>query len=156
AYLKASRFIFLNKTGFNGLYRVNKSGYFNVPFGKYKNPDYINENTLRAVHNYLNKNKIEIQNIDFEKSLEDTAHGDFVYLDPPYDTISKTSSFTSYDKNKFGKEEQLRLRNVFWDLYKKGCHVLLSNSNTEFINEIYSAVPGVSIEYVDAKRSINS
>src|SRR5699024_10065459 len=91
AYLKASRFIFLNKTGFNGLYSVNKSGYFNVPFGKYKNPDYINENTLRAVHNYLNKNKIEIQNIDFEKSLEDTAHGDFVYLDPPYDPISKTS-----------------------------------------------------------------
>jgi len=154
-YIKASRFIYLNKTCFNGLYRVNSKGYFNVPFGRYKNPDYINEEVLRAVHKYLNENKIEILNTDFELAVEGAQEGDFIYFDPPYDPISKTSSFTSYSKESFGKSEQLRLRDTFIRLYEKGCYVLLSNSNTEFINSIYE-YPGVIIKNVDAARSINS
>lgn len=155
-YKKASRFIYLNKTCFNGLYRVNSKGYFNVPFGKYKNPDYVNENVLRAVHEYLNGNNIQILNGDFEKAVENASSGDFVYFDPPYDPVSKTSSFTAYSKDNFGEEEQIRLRDTFKTLYEKGCYVLLSNSNTDFINEIYSEIPGVNIIKVDANRSINS
>ena len=153
---KASRFIYLNKTCYNGLYRVNSKGYFNVPFGRYKNPDYLNKDVLLAVHKFLNENNINIMNTDFEMAVEDAEPGDFVYFDPPYDPISKTSSFTSYSKDNFGEEEQIRLRNVFWKLYEKGCYVLLSNSNTEFIKEIYSEIPGVKIVEVYASRSINS
>ncbi len=155
-YKKASRFIYLNKTCFNGLYRVNSKGYFNVPFGKYKNPNYVNEKVLRAVHQYLNENHIAILNGDFEKATEHAESGDFVYFDPPYDPVSKTSSFTSYSKDNFGEEQQLQLRDTFKRLYEKGCYVLLSNSNTEFINQIYLEIPGVDIIKVDANRSINS
>lgn len=153
---KASRFIYLNKTCFNGLYRVNSKGFFNVPYGKYKNPDYVNEDVLRAVHQYLNKNNIEIMNTDFEKAVINAKSGDFIYFDPPYDPISKTSSFTSYTGNGFGENEQIRLRDTFKKLYENGCYVLLSNSNTEFIKSIYSEIPGVEIVEVDANRSINS
>ncbi|MEK4496742.1 DNA adenine methylase [Ureibacillus sp. FSL W8-0352] len=157
-YKKASRFIYLNKTCFNGLYRVNSKGQFNVPFGKYKNPDYVNEAVLRAVHEFLNQNNIKIFNLDFEEVVEDATYGDFVYFDPPYHPVSKTSSFTSYTDNGFGKEDQERLRDTFERLYNKGCYVLLSNSDTEFIREIYSDLKseGVTILEVDASRSINS
>lgn len=154
-FKKASRFIYLNKTCFNGLYRVNSKGHFNVPFGKYKNPDYVNEAVLRAVHHFLNENKIDILNGDFEEAVAGAKAGDFIYFDPPYDPLSKTSSFTSYDKNNFGEKEQIRLRDTFIRLYEKGCYVLLSNSDTEFINDLYQ-LAGIDIVKVDANRSINS
>lgn len=153
---KASRFIYLNRTCYNGLYRVNSKGYFNVPFGRYKNPDYVNENVLRSVHQFLNEINVQIENKDFEEIADLAKPGDFVYFDPPYDPISKTSSFTSYQKEDFGDKDQIRLRDTFWRLYERGCYVLLSNSNTEFINSIYSEIPGVQIQEVFAARNINS
>src|SRR5699024_5378315 len=95
---KASRFIFLNKTGYNGLYRVNSKGQFNVPFGKYKKPLIVNEEGLRSLHEYLNKNNIMILNGDFEHAVSTAAKGDLVYFDPPYDPLTATSSFTAYSK----------------------------------------------------------
>jgi|SRR5690625_3121546 len=154
-YKKASRFIYLNKTCYNGLYRVNSKGHFNVPFGRYKNPQYVNEAVLRKVHSYLNDNRIEIMNTDFEEAVEGAEAGDFIYLDPPYDPISKTSTFTEYSKGGFNRDEQIRLRDTFIDLYKRGCYVLLSNSNTDFINSIYDYPEFLNIK-VNANRSINS
>ena len=150
---RASRTIYLNKTCFNGLYRVNKKGHFNVPFGKYKKPNIVNEEVLRSVSSYLSENEVEILDIDFEEALEGAAEGDFVYLDPPYDPVSETSSFTSYNMDGFGKDEQERLRDVFVELHQKGCQVMLSNSATEFILDLYK---GFRIEIVSASRSINS
>lgn len=150
---RASRIIFLNKTCFNGLFRVNSKGQFNVPFGQYKNPKIVNEAVLRAVHHFLVNHKVEILNTDFEKAVIDAQEGDFVYFDPPYDPVSITSSFTSYSLNGFGKEEQIRLRDLFVDLDKRGCKVLLSNSSTDFILELYK---DYKIEIVQASRNINS
>lgn len=150
---KASRFIFLNKTCFNGLYRVNSKGQFNVPFGKYKNPAIVNEEVLREVHQYLNNNHITFLNGDFKEAVKDAKSGDFVYFDPPYDPVSETSSFTSYAQEGFGKTEQYELRDIFKQLNERGCKVLLSNSDTPFIREIYE---GFNIVTVQANRAINS
>lgn len=150
---KASRLIFLNKTCFNGLFRVNSQGQFNVPYGKYKNPNIVNEIVLRAVHNYMNSNNITIMNEDFQKVVENAKKGDFIYLDPPYDPVSDTSSFTGYSLNGFDKNDQIRLKDTFIELDKRGCYVMLSNSATEFIKDIYS---DYHIEIVSATRSINS
>src|SRR5699024_851064 len=150
---KASRLIFLNKTCFNGLFRVNSQGQFNVPFGKYKNPKIVNDIVLKAVHNYMNSNDVTIKNEDFETVVENAKKGDFIYLDPPYDPVSDTSSFTGYSLNGFNKDDQIRLRDTFAELDKRGCKVLLSNSSTDFINDIYS---DFHIEIVSATRSINS
>ncbi|MDY0132173.1 MAG: DNA adenine methylase [Desulforegulaceae bacterium] len=150
---KASRIVYLNKTCFNGLYRVNSSGEFNTPFGKYKNPNIVNETTIKAVSNYLSTNLIEILNIDFEKSLLESKEGDFVYLDPPYDPVSNSANFTGYTKSGFGKDEQLRLKNICDNLNKKGVKFLLSNSFTNFIQDLYS---DYKFSIINAKRSINS
>ncbi|KGA96166.1 modification methylase [Alkalihalobacillus alcalophilus ATCC 27647 = CGMCC 1.3604] len=153
AIQKASRLIYLNKTCFNGLYRVNQKGQFNVPFGKYKNPNFINEDVIRSVHHFLNQADVEIFNHDFQEVVNKAKQGDFVYFDPPYDPVSTTSSFTNYALQGFGKEEQLRLRDLFIDLDKRGCYVLLSNSATDFIKDIYSEY---RTEIVGATRNINS
>jgi DNA adenine methylase len=150
---KASRIIFLNKTCFNGLFRVNSQGQFNVPFGRYKKPNIVNEVVLRAVNHYLNNNEIEILNGDFADAVAEAKKGDFIYFDSPYDPVSDTSSFTGYTLNGFGKEEQIRLRDLFVELDKRGCKVLLSNSSTEFIHDLYK---DYHIEIVSASRSINS
>ncbi|MBB6444033.1 DNA adenine methylase [Bacillus benzoevorans] len=150
---KAARMIYLNKTCFNGLFRVNSKGQFNVPFGKYKNPQIVNENILRAVHTYLSTNDVTILNRDFSDVTAPAEKGDFVYFDPPYDPLSDTSSFTSYSLDGFRKEDQIRLRDTFAELDKKGCKVLLSNSATDFIKDIYS---DFHIEIVSATRNINS
>lgn len=121
---KAARLIYLNHTCFNGLYRVNSKGYFNVPFGSYKNPKILNEENLTKIHNYLISNKIEITNLDFEKCLESVNSKDFVYLDPPYDPVSKTSDFTSYGKDKFDRKDQNRLKTTLDELTKK-CKVAI-------------------------------
>ena len=134
---RASRIIFLNKTCYNGLFRVNSQGQFNVPFGKYKNPNILDIAVLKAVNKYLNENQVRILNSDFQEAVKDAKGGDFIYLDPPYDPVSETASFTGYDVNGFNKQEQRRLKEVFDDLNSRGCHILLSNAYTEFIEDLY-------------------
>jgi DNA adenine methylase len=150
---RASRIIFLNKTCFNGLFRVNSSGEFNSPFGRYKKPNIINDVTIKAVSNYLSKNDIQILNTDYEKSLSKIKKGAFVYFDPPYDPISDSSSFTGYTKNRFERGEQERLKKVCDKLNNKGVKFLLSNSSTDFIRDLYK---NYNIFYIKAKRAINS
>lgn len=150
---RASRVIYLNKTCFNGLFRVNRSGEFNSPFGGYKNPNIVNEITLRAVSNYFNKSDICFLNTDFVQSLEGIKKGSFVYLDPPYDPVSSSASFTGYDKGGFDRVEQQRLKELCDSLNKKGVKFLLSNSSTDFIRELYK---DYRIEIIKAKRAINS
>lgn len=150
---RASRIIYLNKTCFNGLFRVNSQGQFNVPFGKYKNPQIVNEVVVRAVHNYLSSNDVQIMNEDFEVVVENAKKGDFVYFDPPYDPVSDTSSFTGYSLDGFNKDDQRRLKYLFVELDKKGVNVMLSNSATDFIKELYE---GFNIQIVSASRNINS
>lgn len=150
---KASRFIYLNKTCYNGLFRVNRAGEFNTPFGNYKSPNIVNEITLRAVNLYLNENNINFTSLDFEESLKNVQKGAFVYLDPPYDPVSLSSNFTGYTNLGFDKEEQKRLKNVCDSLNKNGIKFLLSNSATEFIKDLYR---DYSINIIQAKRSINS
>ncbi|MBI6068931.1 DNA adenine methylase [Clostridium perfringens] len=150
---KASRIVYLNKTCFNGLFRVNKAGEFNSPFGKYKNPNIVDEVTLRAVSKYFNKADIKILNGDFEASLKGIRKGAFVYLDPPYDPVSNSANFTGYDKGGFNRDEQIRLKNLCDKLDKKGVKFLLSNSATDFIKDLYK---DYNIKIVKAKRAINS
>ncbi len=150
---RASRIIYLNKTCYNGLFRVNSQGQFNVPFGRYKNPNILDEAVLKAVSKYLNNNQVIIYNTDFEKSVMKAKKGDLVYFDPPYDPVSHTASFTGYDVNGFDKEEQKRLKSVFDDLTSRGCKALLSNAHTDFIVDLYS---NYKIEVISATRSINS
>lgn len=150
---KASRMHFLNKTCYNGLYRVNSAGEFNTPFGKYKNPNIVNEDVLRAVSNYLNNSKVKILNVDFEESLKWIRKEAFVYFDPPYDPISPSSNFTGYSEGGFDREQQIRLKKLCDRLDSKGVRFLLSNSSTNFIKELYK---DYQIITVYAKRNINS
>ncbi len=150
----ASRFIYLNRTCFNGMYRVNSKGQFNVPFGKYTNPLICDEKNLRRVSQALQK--VEIQHQDYKAVLQKAKKGDFIYFDPPYYPVSKTASFTSYTEDSFLDKEQIELRDTFVELHKRGCFVMLSNSDTPFINDIYSNIKGVKISKVEAGRSINS
>ncbi len=150
---KASRVLYLNKTCFNGLFRVNSSGEFNVPFGNYKNPNIINEPVLRAVNKYLNKNKIKILNIDFEEAVKGMRRQAFVYFDPPYHPMSDSSSFTGYTLDGFDKDDQRRLKKLCDKLDKRDCRFLLSNSGAKFIKDLYKEY---TIEEIGAKRSINS
>ncbi len=150
----ASRFIFLNRTGFNGLYRVNKSGQFNVPFGRYNNPVICDEGNLRRVSDALQD--VTITHQDYKNVLKTAKSGDFIYLDPPYYPINATSSFTSYTAEGFLEQEQTELRDTFVKLHEKGCFVMLSNSDTLFINELYSGLDGITINKITAGRSINS
>lgn len=153
---RAARIIYLNKTCFNGLFRVNSQGQFNVPFGKYTAPTIVNDVVIKAVSQYLNKASVQISNDDFEDALEGAGRGDFVYLDPPYDPLSDTSSFTGYDLTAFGREEQRRLKDVCDKLHRTGCKLLLSNSATPFIRKLYSDRSKYTVTEVDANRNINS
>lgn len=153
---RASRMIYLNKTCYNGLFRVNKAGEFNTPFGNYKKPNIVNENVLRAVSGYFNKADITITCRDFEDALQEAKKGDFVYLDPPYDPLSDTASFTGYDKGGFDRDEQIRLKKVCDKLNEKGVKFLLSNSATDFIKELYHDYRNYRVEVIHAKRAINS
>ncbi len=150
----ASRFIFLNRTCFNGMYRVNSKGGFNVPYGKYNNPLICDEDNLKKVSKELQG--IEIKHQDYKGVLEKAKKGDFIYFDPPYYPVSKTASFTSYTKESFLEKEQTELRDTVLELNKRGCFVMLSNSDTPFINEIYSGFKGIRISKVEAGRAINS
>ncbi len=149
---KAGRIIFLNKTCFNGLHRVNSKGEFNTPFGRYKNPNILDAQTLNDVSHYLNKSSLQILNSDFQHCIESVKSHDFVYLDPPYDIISQTANFTAYNQKGFGRDEQFRLKETFDKLTELGCKVLLSNAYTEFIAELYKDYQQIEIK---AKRTIN-
>ena len=150
---RAARIIYLNKTCYNGLYRVNNAGEFNSPFGNYKNPNIVNAPVLRAVNSYFNNVTIHFTSTDYAKVLASIPKGTFVYLDPPYDPISSTSNFTGYSKGGFTQADQIRLRKCCDELNKRGIKFMLSNSSTEFIRDQYSAY---KITTVHAKRSINS
>lgn len=150
----ASRFIYLNRTCFNGMYRVNKSGKFNVPFGKYDNPLICDELNLQRVSKSLQN--VDIVNSDYKDILRYAKKGDFVYFDPPYYPINKTSLFTSYTSQSFLEKEQVELKDTFLKLHKRGCYLMLSNSDTKFIKDLYSNIKGVNINEVFAGRAINS
>jgi DNA adenine methylase len=151
---KAARLIFLNKTCYNGLYRVNSQGFFNVPCGRHKNPAICEEPVLRAVHDYLAACDIDIQNGDFEDSVKTAAENSFVYFDPPYHSPGKTN-FTAYQAGGFDDAGQIRLRDVFVSLTKRGVPCLLSNADTPFIRGLYQG-KNIEIITVSAKRIINS
>lgn len=150
---KASRLIYLNKTCFNGLFRVNSSGEFNSPFGHYKNPNIVNEPVLRAVSKYFNASNITFYSEDFAETLGRIGKSGFVYLDPPYDPVSDTASFTGYNKGGFDRNEQIRLKQCCDELTKRGVKFMLSNSATDFIKDLYK---DYRITVVKAKRAINS
>jgi DNA adenine methylase len=150
---RASRIIYLNKTCYNGLYRVNNAGEFNSPFGKYKNPNIVNEPVIKAVSKYLNSPQIQISNGDYELILRDVPINSFVYLDPPYHPISESSNFTGYVQGGWNDGDQLRLRDVCNRLNDNGIKFLLSNSASDFIRDIYS---GYNIHVVQANRAVNS
>lgn len=150
---KASRLIYLNKTCFNGLFRVNSSGEFNSPFGHYKNPNIVNEPVLRAVNKYLNSGSVTFYSEDFAETLKRVGKGCFVYLDPPYDPVSDTASFTGYNKGGFDRNEQARLKQCCDELTQRGVKFMLSNSATDFIKDLYR---DYHITIVRAKRAINS
>ncbi|MBI4117685.1 MAG: DNA adenine methylase [Parcubacteria group bacterium] len=150
----ASRFIFLNRTCFNGMYRVNSKGGFNVPFGRYNNPLICDEQNLRKVSDALQS--VEIKKQDYKEVLKHAQKGDFVYFDPPYYPVSRTASFTAYTSESFLEKEQTELRDTFVKLASRGCYVMLSNSDTPFINELYSNLDGIRLSKVSAGRAINS
>lgn len=155
---RVAQLIFLNKTCFNGLYRQNKKGEFNVPYGRYKNPTIYDEENLYNVHLVLQN--VTIQQGDFELSEKFATKNSLIYLDPPYRPINLTSSFTSYSKEDFGDDDQIRLANYYKKLSKKGCNIILSNSDPKNINihdnffeNLYKKF---TISKVVASRSINS
>ena len=150
---RASRIIYLNKTCYNGLYRVNNAGEFNAPFGRYKNPNIINAPTLKAVNNYLNNNQVEILNGDYQTVLDRIDRKSFVYLDPPYHPISESSNFTGYVQGGWNKNDQTRLKEVCDELTKKDIKFLLSNSGSPFIKELYEEY---RVQTIRANRAINS
>lgn len=148
---RAARTIYLNRTCFNGLYRVNSKKQFNVPIGSYKNPTILYEDVLKAASFVLQDVSIEV--MDFRDVIALAKAGDFFYFDPPYDPISATSSFTGYTANNFQEQDQKDLAEVFKSLDDKGCLCMLSNSHTPFILELYQ---GFNIKIVNARRAINS
>lgn len=150
---KAARIVYLNKTCFNGLYRVNNAGEFNSPFGYYRNPNIVNAPVLRAVSRYFNSANISMTAADYTEALHSATKGAFVYLDPPYDPVSGTSNFTGYSKGGFSRDDQIRLRRYCDDLDRRGVKFMLSNSATPFILEQYGSY---RITIVQAKRAINA
>lgn len=150
---KAARVIYLNKTCYNGLYRVNSSGQFNSPYGKYKNPNIVNAPTIKAMSKFFNASEIKILNGDYKQALKGLRKGAFVYFDPPYAPISLTSSFTGYTELGFGLEQQEELKKECDKLTQKGIKFLLSNSDCEFIRDLYK---DYNIKTIPAKRFINS
>jgi len=149
---RAARLIFLNKTCYNGLYRVNRQGKFNVPFGKYKNPKICDKENLQTISQVLRWTNARLLSIDYQKATSEAGEGDFVYFDPPYQPVSSTASFTGYTDSGFSYAEQERLGKWFRQLDSQGCYVLLSNSDTREVLDIYD---GYSIERVPALRAIS-
>lgn len=148
---RAARIIYLNRTCFNGLYRENSKGLFNVPMGRYKNPAILDADNLRAVSAALRRSRIECRH--FTAVLDHAEPGDFVYFDPPYHPVSRTANFTSYHQDAFGEDAQRSLADVYRRLDERGVKLLLSNSDTPLIRELYRHF---NVEYVMANRMVNS
>ncbi len=148
---RAATFIYLNKTCYNGLWRVNRKGEFNVPVGRYNEPSIYHPAHLREVSKVLQR--CDLRSGHFADGVADAAKGDFVYFDPPYHPVSDTANFTSYTAGSFNAESQQELATVARDLVNRGCHVMLSNSDTPFIRKIYR---GWKIDQVMCARAINS
>jgi DNA adenine methylase len=148
-----ARTIYLNKACFNGIFRLNSDGYFNVPFGKRDKVNLYDRENIESINNFLSNSNTKVLNGDFESALKDVEKGDFVYFDPPYDVIKDKNSFTTYSKEGFGKADQERLAKLFIELDKKGAYLMLSNHNTQLIRELYSKF---NIKVINAKRVINS
>ena len=150
-YKRAARTIYLNKSCFNGLYRVNSKNEFNVPYGKKTKVNTYEGQNLGSICGYLNYNDIKILSTDFAEAVKDAKKGDFIYFDPPYD--SDTQTFNSYTEDGFDKKCQHRLAEVFKELSNRGCYVMLSNHNTTLVNELYK---DYHIHVIEAKRNINA
>lgn len=153
---KAARLIYLNRTCYNGLFRLNSQGYFNTPFGAYKNPCICNEPILKELHQYFTENEIEFKNGDFYDACIDAPKGSFIYFDPPYEPLKPTSNFVSYTELGFTQNDQRRLKELCDILLERGCYVVVSNSNAKFIKELYSDKTKYRIRKVNARRNINS
>ena len=149
---KAARLIFLNRTCYNGLYRVNRMGKFNVPFGRYKNPTICDKENLLAVSQVLLWSKAKLLAADYKEATKGAEKGDLVYFDPPYQPVSATANFTSYTNSGFSFDDQIQLGDWFRELDKRGCRVLLSNSSKEEVRRIYC---GYSVHEVKVLRAIS-
>ncbi|MDD9947371.1 MAG: DNA adenine methylase [Myxococcales bacterium] len=147
---RAAAFIYLNKTCFNGLHRVNRRGHFNVPVGRYEKPKILNASLLQAASAQLSE--ADLRCTSFEALVALARPGDFVYLDPPYEPVSRTANFTSYAQDGFSQEDQQRLRDVYRELDRRGCKLMLSNSDVPFVRELYR---DFRIDLVAAPRAIN-
>ncbi|MBA2540486.1 MAG: DNA adenine methylase [Deltaproteobacteria bacterium] len=148
---RAATFIYLNKTCFNGLWRVNRAGAFNVPIGRYTDPPICVPDALRAAHVVLSR--AQLRCCDYRTAVDDAKRTDFVYFDPPYDPVTTTANFTSYTNSVFGADQQRELAETARKLVARGCRVMLSNSDTPFIRSLYK---GFSIDRVMVSRAINS
>ncbi len=153
---RAARTVYLNRTGFNGLYRVNKSGCFNVPFGRYKNPRICDEENLRACSTALANTDLRVG--EFDTCVEGAREGDFVYFDPPYAPVSRTANFTDYRPGGFGWEDHIRLAKTLESLAQRGVRVVLSNSDAPGVRRLYEDLkaPNLKVHIVKARRSVNS
>ena len=147
----AALFVYLNKTGFNGMYRENSKGGFNIPFGRQTNPTLCDPESVMRLCAFLYQDRVALWCGDYSEHEERVKKGDFVYMDPPYH-----GTFTGYVKEGFGDKEQEELRDCFARLSSRGCLVALSNSNTPYIRELYSGIPGVRILEIPVRRMINS
>lgn len=151
---QAARIIYLNKTDFNGLYRVNSKNQFNVSYANYKNPNIVNETTLRAVSSYLQTANIQILTGDFKKAILNVRKDDFVYFDPPYVPMTQDSkTFTEYTSLGFGEAQQIELRDIFKELSSRRAYVMLSNNDTPFVRKMYQDFNIYSVKCV---RTINN
>jgi DNA adenine methylase len=148
---RAAAFIYLNKTCFNGLWRVNRAGAFNVPIGRYTDPPICVPEALRAAATVLAR--AELRCADYKTAIEDARAGDFLYFDPPYDPVTPTASFTSYSAVGFSADDQRELARTAKALVDRGCKVMLSNSDTPFIRSLYKSM---RVERVKCARAINS
>jgi DNA adenine methylase len=156
----AAMLIYLNRTGFNGLFRLNKAGAFNVPAGRYSNPRIVDEQHLREVAAALRRPGVTLVHGSFEEAFADAGTGDFIYCDPPYAPLSRTACFANYTAKGFGPQDQMRLQQAIIDAARRGAHVVLSNSSAPSIEQLYSTSEArrarLRIERVNARRAINS
>jgi DNA adenine methylase len=157
----AAMFVYLNRTGYNGLFRVNSRGAFNVPAGRYARPDIANRARLMAVAEALGRPRVRLQCSSFTSALAIAKPGDFLYIDPPYEPISRTASFTSYTDRRFDARDQTDLHEAVLTFARQGCHVLLSNSTAQHIARLYdrnieARRAGLRALRVPARRAVNS
>lgn len=150
--LMATLFIYLNKTGYNGMYRENKKGEFNIPYGKHPSRLILyHAEHIKQLSSILRNPRVHVSAQNFKNGDDSMTHGDFIYMDPPY-----YGTFSKYNKDDFGKEKHVELRDYFISLTNKGCKVALSNSNNPFIRELYASIPGVRVVELEARRYVNS